>query len=177
MKNRKGEQPNRSVKQTRLVYGEGGDDGSWLKYLKSLLCRRSSNFVVKVKNGSGGSPVEVINDMTKLVEFSQYTSKYAVFDGDRAETEAAIRQATQCGINVIVSTGCLEEELLIIAGKRSRVSSTRRTSLDTRLIKKQFIVECGGHNERGYAMHFPLELLEQKRSDSEWLDSLMKLFE
>lgn len=177
MKNRKGEQPNRSVKQTRLVYGEGGDDGSWLKYLKSLLCWRSSNFVVKVKNGSGGSPVEVINDMTKLVEFSQYTSKYAVFDGDRAETEAAIRQATQCGINVIVSTGCLEEELLRIAGKKLKVSSSRGTNIDTRLIKEQFISECGKHNEYCCAKHFPLGVLEKKRSGSEWLDQIMKIFE
>ena len=177
MKGGKGGHNGRSVKHARLVYGEGGDDGAWLKYVKKLLYQRNNDFVVKVKNGSGGSPVEVINDMVKLPEFKQYPSKCVVFDGDRAETAAAIERAKQLEIAVIVSQGCLEEELLIIAGKRSRVASTRRTSLDTRLIKKQFINECGGHNERSYAIHFPEELLDKKRLTNPWLDVVMRLFE
>lgn len=174
---RSGQSRRRLVKDARLAFGEGGDDSAWLKYIKTLLYRRDDDFIVRVKHGTGGSAIDVVESMMKLDEFDQYAVKYVIFDGDRAEVCAAVEKAHKNGIVPIVSKRCLEEELLIIAGKRSRVSSTRRTSLDTRLIKKQFIVECGGHNERSYAMHFPLELLEQKRSDSEWLDSLMKLFE
>ena len=174
---RSGQSRRRLVKDARLAFGEGGDDSAWLKYIKTLLYRRDDDFIVRVKHGTGGSAIDVVESMMKLDEFDQYAVKYVIFDGDRAEVCAAVEKAHKNGIVPIVSKRCLEEELLRIAGKKLKVSSSRGTNIDTRLIKEQFISECGKHNEYCYTKHFPLGVLEKKRSGSEWLDQIMKIFE
>lgn len=166
----------RVIKESRLVYGEGSDDGSWLKYIKSLLYRRNCGFTVKVKNGEGGSPVEVVCSMIKLTEFNQYDVRYALFDDDRKEVAEAIELAQEHDIIPLISHGCLEAELLTIIGK-SAVISRLKTSINTGAIKKKFKKECGGHNEYDYARHFPRQLLDQVRGNNEWLDKIMQLFE
>lgn len=172
-----GQSGRRLVKDTRLAFGEGGDDGAWLKYIKTLLYQRDDDFIVRVKHGTGGSAIDVVESMMKLDEFDQYVVKYVILDGDRAEVCEAVDKAHKNGIISIVSKRCLEEELLRIADKKLRVSSRRGTSIDTRPIKEQFINECGRHNKYCYDKYFPLEVLKRKRASNEWLDQVMKIFE
>lgn len=169
-------QARRTIREPRLVYGEGGDDATWLKYVKSLLYSRSYNFVISINNGNGGSPVEVVRSMMKLTGFDQYVDRHVLFDSDREEVEEAVELARKNSITPIISRGCLEAELLAIAGKGVVIPKCGN-SMNTRRIKQKFIEECGGHGERNYERYFPKQLLDRARTDNEWLDKIMCLFE
>lgn len=160
-------------KRTKLIYGEGDNDQTWLSYLKSLFAKNQSG--IKIDNGSGGSPDSVLEKMMKRREFYEYAEKYALLDSDRKEIDIAKGIAEKNGIILIVSEGCLEFELLKIYGIPKM--TLKRLKSNSNNAKSEFKKICR-HNPDNYKKIFPKELLigEYKKGNN-WIKELIDVFE
>lgn len=163
----------RTQRNTILVYGEGSDDMAWIKYIKSLFAREKSG--IKIDEGGGGSPVEVLEKMMKRREFLEYDKRYALVDSDRPEIDKARQFAKENRIDLMISRGCLEFELLSICGASKKVLN--RAKIKSENAKVEFKKKCK-HTEKDYSKAFPKnKLMAERLKGNEWLDRLISIFE
>ncbi|MDE2188431.1 MAG: hypothetical protein KGJ35_01740 [Patescibacteria group bacterium] len=103
----------RAASRTLLMYGEGFEDETFLKYLKRLYSR-DSGVGVTIRNGKGGHPADVvINAANQPGEFSQ---RIVILDNDASEADMnlARQEAKKRNITLLENTPCLEALLLAI---------------------------------------------------------------
>ena len=163
----------RLVRKTALVYGEGSDDKCWLNYLKQLFVGEKT---IKILSGGGGSPNSVILRMTNHFGFRDYTVKIALLDTDRKEFNIATDLASQHAIKIIPSNGCLELEMLelghIIHPQKISSASLKRARISSQQAKSEFEKVCK-HDDKSYAKLFPKDVLNEARSKSKWLNTIL----
>lgn len=170
-------QRRKTVRRTTLIYGEGSDDKCWLDYLKEIFAK---NKTIKIKNGGGGSPDSVIEKMINDTGFRDYDARVALLDTDRPEFNIAEKLALDNDIHLIPSNGCIELELLTlmhIAYPKAVSSATlKRARTSSKQAKTEFKKVCR-HDTKVYIRIFPKNVLEDIRSKSSWLDTILTKLE
>lgn len=103
----------RAASRTLLMYGEGLEDEIFLKHIRSLYSR-DSGVGVKIRNGKGGHPVDVIINAAN--EPGDYDQKIVILDNDfpEADMRLARQEAEKRNIILLENTPCLEALLLAI---------------------------------------------------------------
>lgn len=162
----------RLIKNNTLFAGEGSDDVKFLNHIKTLYMIKGKR--IKIVNGTGGSPISVIEKMVKRPEFFDYERKYALLDDDREEITEAIEYAEKVGVNIITSETCLEFEQLRLLGVRNKIMN--RIKRNSKLAKEEFHKYMSGHSY-DFDKIFPYDLLDNERQNNAWLDKIIRVFE
>ncbi|WP_312586015.1 hypothetical protein [Atlantibacter sp.] len=127
----------RSVRNTRIIVGEGMSEYMFLLRLKSLFYSRGNNYIVTVEQAGGGDPKSVL----RFLEHYQgnFDKKFILIDSDRPVSVAVIKSAKRLGVQIIQSTPhCLEGMLL-------RTLNIKRGIIDTAAAKSFFYPNvCAG---------------------------------
>ena len=71
--------------ESRLIVGKGKTEKVFLDHLKSLYLPRGGDLIVKVDQGKGGSPREVLRSAVRIAHRAEYSSCYLMVDGDCCE--------------------------------------------------------------------------------------------
>ena len=163
----------RQASKTLLVFGEGFNEGVFIKHLKTLYSY-GSNVAITVKNGKGGDAQNIVIDADKII--GAYDRRIVVLDNDKAKNEMikARKEAKSRNIELIEITPCLENLLLLILDKKSngRNSKWCKSEFESKYIDKKKRREP---NE--YIKLFPKELLEAQRLKIVELNKLILIME
>lgn len=163
----------RQASKTLLVFGEGFNEGIFIKHLRSLYSH-GSNVAITVKNGKGGDAQNIVIDADKIM--GAYNRRIVVLDNDKSKNEMikARKEAKSRNIELIEITPCLESLLLLILDKKLGGINSKR-------IKDEFESEYITQKKRGepneYIKLFPKELLEAQRLKIVELNKLILIME
>ena len=103
----------RAASRTLLMYSEGLEDEIFLKHIRALYSR-DSGVGVKIRNGKGGHPADVIINAAN--EPGDYDRRIVILDNDfpEADMRLARQEAEKRNIMLLENTPCLEAVLLAI---------------------------------------------------------------
>lgn len=171
---------NRQVNYARdVVFGEGSDEVTFLKYLRSIYSSDTTN--PKIGNGFGGSPKKIVQKMRGVPQLGAYNKRSVLFDGDRGEDKVNAGKKVaekKPVIETIIAERCFECEMLKIKGVTGGV--LKKSRQDSKVAKQEFAKICDKSTDgsaKSYQEIFPKSLLDSKRRSSQWLDAVIKLFE
>ncbi|QLA17403.1 RloB domain-containing protein [Desulfolutivibrio sulfoxidireducens] len=173
---------NRTVRKTRLVFGEGETEEAFLKYLKSLYGRSCKDISCRVSSGNGGSPSSIIRRAIGRCSNEQYDECFIVLDADvgvsKNDVKKAIYALSISSNNVkypiiIQCSPCIESLFLGIIGHTALPTCLECKSV----FHDNYMSEKEKLNPAKYAKWFPKDLLEIKRNDILVLDQIILIFE
>ncbi len=156
-----------------LIYGEGLNERVFLEYLKLLYGPK--NVSIKVRNGKGGSPLNIVVDAVN--EWGSFDKKIVVLDNDRAEKEILTAEllADKRGIKVVKNYPCLEATLLKI------LESEPHNDKSSLWFKKEFESKYMEKKRRGnlaeYSKVFSKKTINNARKKIKELDLLISIIE
>ncbi len=165
----------RIAKQTLLMYVEGLGEEMFLKYLLQLY-NRDSGVSVKIKNGKGGAPKNIVIGAAN--EIGDFDSRVAIVDNDRGDRERnnARSEAKDRDINLVEHSPCLEALLLSILHNGKSFSNKNsvwcKKEFESKYIEKKKRKEISE-----YKKVFPLTLLDEMRQKIEELETLVSFME
>lgn len=164
----------RQAKRTLLIFGEGLDEETFLKYLRGIYSQ-NANISITIRKGKGGSAEEIVICAHK--EPGAFDRRIVVFDCDKSkkEMEKARQEAKTRGIELIENEPCLEFLLLTILDK------AKEPNKDSKWFKKEFENKCMSEQKRSqlaeYSKLFPKKLLDGKKSKISNLKRLISVME
>ena len=162
----------RYVRRTVLLVGEGDAELAFIKHLKSLYGTRNNSLAVTVKNARGKGALGVVDFAIRQSRNAVYNVKAALLDTDtdwNKKTEAVAQKAK---VQVVASHPCIKAMLLALNGELTQNLSSAKYK---QVFAKRFGAEAHDHNV--YAKHFPLELLNRAKGDSQPLAQLLALLD
>lgn len=165
----------RAASQTLLVLGEGLAEEIFLKYLRSLYGRDSGVFV-KIRNGKGGSAIDIVN--AAVNELGAFNRRVVILDNDKGQREMSFARinAKQKGIELLENTPCLEAVFLAIL-----IDSQSLNGKNSAWCKSKFESDYLPKKKRTeieeYRKVFPKTLLDAKRVNVPELDRFIALME
>jgi len=153
---------------TVLAYGEGSTERAFLKYLRDVYCNRYSGISIKVKNGGGGSPEDVLDKTIKNKYSGDYQNTFILLDTDKKWSNEFKQKAKKNEIKLIGSVPCMEGLFLLILINKS--SGQCKKEFEKRYLdkKKKLIPE-------NYKKIFPKKLLEKRRKKIPILDEIISI--
>ena len=163
----------RVANRTLLIYGEGLDDETFLKYLRWLYSF-GRNVQVTVRSGTGGSAVNVV--IQAFREPGDFDRKIVVLDNDKESQEMiqARQEAQRRSIELLENTPCIEAMLLAVlkndASSGSKSSKWCKTEFESKHIDEKKRTELAA-----YLKVFPKTLLDSRRSKVKELNRLISL--
>lgn len=173
---------NRTVRKTRLVFGEGETEEAFLKHLKSLYGCSCNDISCRVSSGNGGSPSSIIRKAIGRCSSEHYDECFVVLDSDVGISENDVKKAIKglrnSGANVICPiiiscSPCIESLFLEIIGH-----TALQTCLECKnVFHDNYMSEKEKLNPANYIKRFPKDLLEIKRNDILVLDQIILIFE
>lgn len=163
----------RQASKTLLAFGEGFNDGIFLKHLKKLYAF-NTDIAITVKKGKGGDAKSIVVEAIKTP--GAFDKKVVVLDNDKPTNEmaGARKVAKSNGIELLENTPCLESLLISIVDKKpnGKNSSWCKSKFESKYLNK---------NKRGepdkYDRLFPKNLLDSKRLTIPELDKLISIME
>lgn len=171
---------NRQVNYERdVIYGEGSDEVVFLKYLRSIYSKDSTN--PRIGNGRGGTPKKIVQTMRDVPQLGAYNRRSVLFDSDRGEEKvnaAKMEAGKRPPITPVIAEQCFEYEMLKIKGVTGGI--LRKARQDSCIAKQEFARICDKSTDgsvKSYPKAYPKNLLESKRRTNTWLDSVIGLFE
>jgi hypothetical protein len=156
----------RAAKETRLIVVEGPDDRFFAQHLKQLYLSREAGVAISIEPGTGGSPVETVRLALRL------GADVAIFDGDRAELEEALKLAAGKSLRCIVMRPNLDSMLLEIKGHK-KIAAARAKSV----FESTYMTDKQRRLTAHYNRVFPKDVLEAARVRLEILDEIIRIFE
>jgi len=165
--------PRRFAKSTQLVFGEGLEDKSWLKHLRSLYARDVGVYS-KVDCGAGGSPRDIVEAAKRKASGCKVI---VVIDGDKPQQEYTEMQRVlddSTNVQVIIIKPCTEALLLAILsdGKWPNLSASKCKSE----FERKHIDRKKRREQEAYAKLFNKDLLDGMRKKIPDLDKLISIF-
>lgn len=162
----------------RIIYCEGSDDKYFLCYLRSLYSTDSTN--PTIRNGHGGSSLAVVKKMRGDVrQLAAYSGRAVLFDsdlGDKKTNKAKKEAAKRPVITPIISNRCFECEMLRISGVATQ-GIMKAAMADSARAKIEFAKICSKttdvRDSKSYPSVYTRSLLDSKRHESAWLNSLI----
>lgn len=166
----------RAASQILLMYGEGLEDETFLKYLKSIYHSRDTGTSIKIYNGRGGNPSSVI--IRAVHEPGGYSHRIVVLDNDKgaSEMQQARQEAISRSIDLIENTPCLEAILLAILNDGKNYSD-KQSSWCKSEFESNYLDEKKRTEINEYGKIFPKMLLDIQRSKVSELNKLIALME
>jgi len=160
--------PQRVVRRTLLVVGEGLAEEVFLRHLKALYVERGHK-TVTIKNAKGKGGGHVLTYTAGQSKAAEYDQVAALLDTDADWNDQRRAQANRQRILVFESTPCLEALLLAIAGHRAPA--------DTLSCKRAFRQHFGheAHTEALYPVHWPRQVLDAAAGRIDLLQRLIRL--
>ncbi len=165
----------RAASRTLLMYSEGLEDETFLKYLRGLYSR-DTGVSVKIRNGKGGDPMSVIINASN--EPGDYDHRVVVLDNDATDSDMKLarQEAKNRNVTLIENTPCLEAILLSVLNAAKDYSSKRSPEC-----KKEFESNYSDAKKRTdireYERVFPKTLLDSQRSKVSALNTFISLME
>ena len=166
--------PRRFAAATQLVFGEGSEDKTFLKCLRSLYSQ-NTNLCSKVDAGNGGTPSDVAR---AGIRRGDACPVIIIVDGDKPQKEyddlsQLIKQHKN--VKTMVVSPCMEALLLAIlnGGRWPKLSSSKCKSE----FEKKYINSRRRREQEAYAKVFTKQLLDEQRKNIKVLDELISLFE
>ena len=152
-----------------IFVGEGKAEKAFLLHLKSIYS--VDTLKVTIKSAGGKGPSNVISDAISTLQSTGYDTASALLDTDILWPIGKVKEAKQCGIELIGSTPCLEGFLLEIINQKKRHNCTSDEC--KKLLHKKL---SGKETEKeSYQKLFTKEVLDNARLRVENLDILIKL--
>ena len=148
-----------------MGFGEGDDEETLIKYLRTIVPRGSSR--VTVHNAGGGSPEKII---TKAIRFGAigYNRAFIVMDSDVVLPKSYEKKARAAGFKIIKSVPCLEGMLLSVI--ESKTNWARKTSKEC---VKYFEKKYNEINTRSLAKLFPPKILKKIKNKKHTLRQIL----
>lgn len=172
----------RTVRKTRLVFGEGETEEAFLKYLKSLYGRSCKEISCRVSSGNGGSPSSIIRRAMGRCLIEQYDECFIVLDSDVGVHKDTVKKAIyalRIPVDdvkypvIIQCSPCIESLFLEIIGHTALPTCLECKSV----FHDNYMSEKEKLNPAKYVKWFPKDLLEIKRNDLLVLDQIILIFE
>lgn len=160
----------RIPKEARLLFGEGYTEAAFLKYIKSCFDIKN-NVIYRIKHAYGGGPNSIIEKAKINFENGSFTQCLIVMDTDLDWPNE--RPTEEEGFFYVGSRPCIEGVLLRILGINSMYWSTKKCKHTFH----KYIAEDKKCYYSNYEKFFPKELLEERRTEIEELDLLLKYYE
>lgn len=173
---------NRTVRKTRLVFGEGETEEAFLKHIKSLYGCSCKEISCRVSSGNGGSPSSIIRKAIGRCSSEHYDECFIVLDSDvgvsKNDVKKAIKRLRISGENVacpiiIPCNPCIESLFLKIIGHTALPTCLECKSV----FHDNYMSEKEKLNHAKYGKWFPKDVLEIKRKDILVLDQIILIFE
>lgn len=166
--------PRRFAKATQLIFGEGYEDKTFLKHLRSVYAQ-GTNIHSKVDAGSGGTPSDVARTAIRRANNSPVV---VIVDGDKQSKEyndLDLLIKKHKNVRKVIISPCMEALLLAILnnGKWPKMSSHKCKSE----FEKNHISNKRRRSQEAYAKVFPKQLLDNQRQSISQLNDLVYLFE
>lgn len=160
--------------RTQLVFGEGYEDKTFLKHLRSLYAQ-GTNLYSQVDSGNGGTPIDVAR---LAIRRSNACPIIIIVDGDKSKNEYTdldklVKQHKN--IKTVIISPCMEALLLAIVnnGVWPKLSSTKCK----REFEKNYISSKRRRDITAYAKLFPKQLLDKQRAIIGQLGEVISIFE
>lgn len=165
----------RYSRESRLVYGEGAHDSTFLKLLREYYVDRQK-LHVEVKGSTGGDQVSVVRDAKN--ELGDYSIRTVVMDNDRDvnEMRKADALAKKNGIRIIRNNPCGDRTLLGILEPDKNTNAMKSQHIKGYL-QEHYIPENKRTSLEEYRRKVPKKLIDKARKKSKILDEIVKLFE
>lgn len=162
--------PQRAVRRTLLVVGEGLAEEVFLRHLKALYVERGHKSVT-IKNAKGKGGGHVLTYTAGQCKTAAYDRVAALLDTDADWNDQRRAQANRQHILVFESSPCLEALLLAIAGQR--------VPADTPACKRAFRQHFGheAHTEALYPAQLPRPVLDAAAVRIDVLQRLIHLLQ
>jgi len=163
----------RSASKTILIYGEGLDEETFLKHLRSIYSN-NTNVAVTIRKGKGGSVLDLVIDAYK--SYGAFNKKVVVLDNDKGITEMrkAKTEAKKRRIELYENTPCLESILLsiLVNGKNFRNKSSKwcKQEFETKYLDRKRRNEL-----KKYTKLMPKKLLDKQSNKIPELKRLISL--
>ena len=165
----------RRQRQTVLIYCEGKTEKIFVKYLQTLFASKAKiNKRIKIKEGSGGSPLYLINKVKS--EPASYNDKYIILDKDeknRTEIKKFEETAKQNDIQLLWSVPCLEGLFLKILENNFPLNSAKCKSL----FKNKYNNGQKHWDNNLLAKYFPKTKLNVKKKTIPVLKKIIQIME
>ncbi len=166
----------RYARKMRLIVGEGQTEKAFCKYLKSCFSCQENNISITPDCSGGGGSNGVIERAQRVTRNRAYSRCLILLDTDDADVVCP-KIPKHFGKAVVFSIRmqpCIEGFFL-------NILDDFRPSWNSDRCKKRFHENYLDENEKleppNYKRIFPKELLEEKRSEIEELDLLLKCYE
>lgn len=165
----KKKRPNRLLKKTLLLVGEGEAEKAFIQHLNSLY--GTGKIKIKIKSAGGKGPNNVINDTINTQSYDGYDRAASLLDTDIPWPAALVKRAHQLKIELIGSEPCLEGFLLKI------LQQPLPSPLENNTCKKKLHPQlCGKETEKeSYQVLFTKQLLDERAKTVKELKSLIDL--
>ena len=163
----------RQASKTLLIFGEGFNDGMFLKHLKALYSF-NAGVAITVKKGKGGNAKSIVIDAIKIP--GAFDRKVVVLDNDKPKSEMieARREAKGRSIELLENTPCLEYLLISIINEKPKEknSSWCKNEFESKYLNRKKRRESNEYNKL-----FPKKLLDSKRLIISELNKLISIME
>lgn len=164
--------------ESRLIVGEGKTEKVFLDHLKSLYLARRGDLIVKVDQGKGGSPRELLRSAIRIADRAQYSRRYLVVDGDCCEVGFEEEARTE-GFEAIVLDPCFEAMALRVLGcRRKKGEEWDRDSAKAKAKFRDLYLTGSDKmiSRRLCGKIFPDEVIEERRGRVVVLERLVGVF-
>ena len=162
----------RCTKITVLVYGEGSTEKAFLKYLKDVYCERYSGISIKIKDGKGGSPEDIIDKTIRNKDSGDYRSTFIFLDIDKKWSDKFKKKAKDNDIELIGSKPCIEGFFLLILNSKFDIT-VKSSSQCKKEFEKKYLDKKKKLDWENYKKIFPKTLLEKRRKKVPSLDKII----
>ena len=162
------------AKVTVLIYGEGKTEEIFLKYLRSVYRKRYNGISIKIKNGGGGSPEDVLYKTIRNKDSGNYQGTFIFLDTDKKWSDEFKEKAKNNNIELIGSKPCVEGFFLLILNFRFDIIA-KSSNQCKKEFEKRYLDKKKKLNSENYKKIFPKKLLEKRRKKIPILDEVISI--
>ncbi|MGP9676874.1 MULTISPECIES: hypothetical protein [unclassified Halomonas] len=157
------QQNRQSSKTTLLIVGEGADDQAFIKNMHQMCRTDHSDIRPKIEKQSGGSPGNIIDNVTRKYSHQAFDQRFIVLDADVPLSQQERDRARKHGYQIILwAPVCLEGALLEVLGER-----VDENEVATSLKRRLHPLLDGPHTDsKAYRCLFSRAVLEQATNES-----------
>lgn len=166
------------AKITVLIYGEGATEKAFLEYLKNVYCKRCNGIYIKIKDGEGGSPEDIMDKTIRNKNSGDYPKDYQsafiLLDIDKKWSDEFRKKAKDNNIKPIGSKPCIEGFFLSILNSKFNVT-VKSSSQCKKEFEKKYLDKKKKLDLKNYKKIFPKTLLEKRRKKISNLDEIISV--
>ncbi|KQC14624.1 MAG: hypothetical protein APR63_13785 [Desulfuromonas sp. SDB] len=165
--------PVRRTKKTVLIVGEGSTEKAFLRYVKEIYITREMDISVKIECGAGGSPRNIVEKAIRLCGSRSYDKCFVLIDTDiplNVDKKLLTRMKRKPKIEILKSIPCIEGLFLAIL----EITGYNSSDQCKRIFESTFLSSDKKTDKRYYGKLFPKEVLDQKRTQINELNNILK---